>query len=113
MNFLFESWGIEVITRPTSMAGGEGDKHTFGVLATYPNPANATVKFDFAIESPGFAALDIFNVLGQRVAVVCQGAYKEGRYSAIWDALGMASGPYYYVFSSGGRKSQGRVTLLK
>jgi subtilisin-like proprotein convertase family protein len=112
-DFIFESWAVEVVTRPTSAAGDDGKTPSFGVLATYPNPANASIKFEFAISQPGLAALDIYNVLGQRVAVVCQGAYKEGRHSAIWDASGMASGPYYYVLSSGGRKSQGRITLLK
>ena len=42
-------------------------------LNAYPNPYNSVVNFKFASPKSGKAVLEVFNILGQRVAIVYQG----------------------------------------
>jgi len=112
-NFLFESWGIEIITHSTAIADLDSADPEFGMLSAFPNPSNASVKFEFALSQPGLVTLEVFNILGQRVATVLKEELPIGRHSAGWSASRMASGAYYYILSSNGQKAQGRVTLVK
>ncbi len=113
MDFLFQSWAIEVVTRSTAVHGAHDGPPEFGMLSTSPNPSNSSVRFDFSLSESGTAMLEIYNVLGQVIYVVIEDDLPPGRHSTVWSASGMASGVYYYVLTSGGKKSQGRFTLLK
>jgi subtilisin-like proprotein convertase family protein len=112
-NFLFGSWAIEVITHSTAVADSGGASLEFGMLSAFPNPSNSNVKFEFALSQAGLATLEVFNILGQKMATLMNDELPAGRHSSTWSASGVASGAYYYVLSSNGKKSQGRVTLVK
>jgi len=68
------------------------------VLAdNYPNPFNPTTTLQFSISDPGFVDLEVFDVLGRRVATLAQSsAFQPGLYQFPFDATRLASGVYYY-----------------
>lgn len=113
MDFIFQSWAVEIITQSTAAAEPGGDNLDFGMISAFPNPSNSTVKFEFALKERGLTCLDLFNILGQRIATMVKAELPAGRHSATWTSGGMASGTYYYILASGGGKSQGHITLLK
>lgn len=65
----------------------------------YPNPFNASTIIEFQIPRPGEVKLEIFNILGQLVAVLQNGPLSRGTHRFEWLGTGYASGAYFYLLS--------------
>ncbi|GIV57476.1 MAG: hypothetical protein KatS3mg109_2041 [Pirellulaceae bacterium] len=61
----------------------------------YPNPFRTITTFRFALPQPGHVKLEVYNLLGERVATVVEGVYPAGWHTARWDATGLVSGIYF------------------
>ena len=80
----------------------------------YPNPFNPSTQISFSLSEPGSARLEVFNTLGQKVAVLLSDkAYSSGTHSFTFDASGFSSGIYYYRLSATGTTLTRSMTLLK
>jgi len=73
----------------------------FILKRNFPNPFNegTSISYILFVETP--VSINIFNILGQRVAVIDRGLQSPGYYLATWDAKdsrgkAAASGLYYY-----------------
>ncbi len=69
-------------------------------LRVYPNPFNPRATIAYVVREPGPVQLDVYNLLGRRVARLIDGHQPSGTYSVIWngnDARGnrMGSGVYF------------------
>jgi hypothetical protein len=67
----------------------------------YPNPFNSGTVIDFTLPFRQSMQLEVFNTVGQRVAVLASGERAAGHYRLRWDGrndLGqvLASGVYFY-----------------
>ncbi len=67
----------------------------------YPNPFNPETKIKFALPEAGEVKLIIFDMLGNRVKTLVNGARSAGRYEATWDGRNhagehVAGGMYVY-----------------
>ncbi len=62
----------------------------------YPNPFNPVTTIQFSLEKAGRTTLEIYNVLGQKVATLVNGELSAGAHRYQWNASGMASGIYFY-----------------
>ncbi|RKX20867.1 MAG: hypothetical protein DRP26_00820 [Candidatus Zixiibacteriota bacterium] len=51
----------------------------------FPNPFNSAVTISFASSRPCFASVEIFNILGKKVATLINRFIQPGKYSVIWD----------------------------
>ncbi len=91
--------------------GGEGLPAEFELSQNYPNPFNGSTLISFALPSASDISLDIFNIMGQRVASLAMGPMIAGRHAIRWDADGLASG-LYFVRLAAGNLSQVRITTL-
>jgi hypothetical protein len=74
---------------------------TFYLGDNYPNPFNPTTTIPISLDNTSEIALEIFNVLGQKVATLFEGTKATGLHHFNWDgtnALGvpMESGIYFY-----------------
>jgi hypothetical protein len=56
--------------------------------------------------------LSIFNLLGQKVAVLVSGKQTAGRYQIEWDASEFSSGVYYYQLVAGDYREVKKTILL-
>jgi|GEM_PF-1056573 len=84
----------------------------------YPNPFNSGTSISFDLLKSGFAHLDIYNVLGQRVTTLIDGHLDVGVHSAEWngrDDSGRAAstGIYFYRLSTAGRTEVKKMLLLR
>ncbi len=96
---------------------------TFTLHQNYPNPFNPSTTIAFTIRggdqfTPVDATLEVFNVLGQRVATLLQDRLEPGRYEFQWDGTdrsgrSMASGLYFYRLKAGGQEETRKMVLLK
>jgi hypothetical protein len=65
-----------------------------------PNPFNPTTRISFSVAFDGLTRLEIFNAVGQCVAVPVDDFIKAGTYAIDWDARDRPSGLYYYRLRS-------------
>ena len=90
----------------------------------YPNPFNSTTTIPFAIPTESRVKAEIFNLLGQRVAVLNDGVYQAGNHKAVWDGksssgVPLASGIYIMKMEAEGTVKNirfhdtGKLLLLK
>jgi hypothetical protein len=82
---------------------------TTRVLAT-PNPFTNRVRFDLESAVSGQGSLEVFNVMGQRVAVVYNGYITAGqRLIREYSASNAGKGTLFYVFKVGDQKVSGKL----
>lgn len=79
----------------------------------YPNPFNPRTTIEFQLVHPGRANLDVFNVLGQRVATLLNGYKTPGVYRLQWDGGGQPSGLYFYRLTASGFVETRKMLLLR
>lgn len=87
----------------------------------YPNPFNGQTVIEYSVpetqqNSP--VKLDIFNVIGQRVATLVNERQSDGNYEVRWNAVGgsgqsLASGVYYYRLQVGQSTITKKLTLIE
>lgn len=77
---------VEPETLPTELA----------LLQNYPNPFNPSTHIDYALPEPSHVTLEVYNVLGERVAVLVDEVQRAGRHSARFEAATLPTGLYLY-----------------
>ncbi|MGQ9806618.1 MAG: T9SS type A sorting domain-containing protein [Chlorobiales bacterium] len=79
----------------------------------YPNPFNPVTTIQFSLEKAGKTTLEIYNVLGQKVATLVNGELSAGAHRYQWNASGMASGIYFYRLRSDNFVATKKMLLVK
>jgi hypothetical protein len=74
---------------------------SFSLSQNYPNPFNPSTTINFSISKSGFVQLDVYNLLGQRVASLVNEEKQIGNYVIKYDASSLPSGVYFYRLQSG------------
>ncbi|TVQ74365.1 MAG: T9SS C-terminal target domain-containing protein, partial [Balneolaceae bacterium] len=67
----------------------------------------------FSMPQPGMVTLEVYNMLGQKVATLVSGELQAGRHSYYWDATGLASGVYLYRLTAGDYSRANKMMLMK
>jgi hypothetical protein len=83
-----------------------------------PNPFNRGTEIRYVFPEDRCVELGVWNVLGQRVAELVEGAQKAGYHVAQWDGKdgsgrGVSSGIYFYRMKAGAYVSTKRMVILK
>ena len=89
----------------------------FALGQNYPNPFNPSTIIPYQLPSAGHVRLDVFNVLGQRLATLVDAERSVGMHTAQWDGTdaagrAMGAGVYIYRLSSGGMAESRRMVLV-
>lgn len=79
----------------------------------YPNPFNPTTTIQYALPEAGNVRLDVFNVLGQRVATLINGEQTAGFHNLQFDGSRLSSGVYLYRLQSGNQVITRKMLLVK
>ena len=89
----------------------------FRLGPNYPNPFNPATVIPYQLATGGYVRLEVFNLLGQRVATLVDGEQAAGAHRAVWtatDGVGRAvsAGVYVYRLMVDGQQQTGRMVLV-
>ena len=85
----------------------------FSLSQNYPNPFNPTTTISYSLDKAADISLDVYNVIGQKVATLASGRVNAGEYTADFDASSLASGLYFYTLTSGDVSITKKMVLMK
>jgi len=109
--------GWSVLGKPTT-TGLEDETETglpmtFALKQNYPNPFNpaTTIRFDLPTDTP--VKLEVFDLLGRRVAVLADDIFSAGQHSVHFDAANMTSGLYVYRLQTPDFMESRKMMFLK
>lgn len=104
--------------RSLPVAGAEVAPLSYGLLQNYPNPFNPATTISFSLPARATARLEVFDALGQRVALLHEGPLAAGPHTLQWDGRDergrpVGSGIYFYRLHSGSFERVRRMVLLR
>jgi len=80
---------------------------------SYPNPFNVGTVIEYQLPVASDVKLEIFNIIGAKVATLVNEAEEAGYKSVTWDASEVSSGIYFYKLSAGDFTEAKRMMLVK
>lgn len=91
-----------------------GTPGTHMLSSVYPNPFNPRASFDLSVAQAQDVSVELYNVLGQRVATLFEGTLEAGATQTFTiDGSGLATGSYIVRVNGERFNETRRVTLLK
>ena len=93
------------------LAGALPDE--FGLIQNYPNPFNAQTTIEYGLPEASHVAIEIYDLLGNRVITLLDGSQEAGYHQVTWNAEGQSSGMYFYMIRAGDLVETRRMLLLK
>ncbi len=85
----------------------------YSLMQNYPNPFNPTTQITYQLPSVGFVNLTIYNLIGQKTAVLVNQQQTAGEYTVEFNANNQPSGIYFYELKTGKFNSVKKMILLK
>ncbi len=99
---------------PTWKPGSEGVlPFEFSVGQNYPNPFNPATSISFSFPKATHVTLEVYNILGQRVALLVNDDLPAGNHTSVWNAVKQASGIYFYRLVTEDADVTKKMLLLK
>ena len=87
---------------------------SFNLGQNYPNPFNPSTKISFSLPETGIVNLNVYNVLGQKVASLINSEnMSAGNHSVSFNASNMSSGVYFYSLKAGNNVITKKMMLVK
>jgi hypothetical protein len=83
------------------------------VYQNYPNPFNPSTKIKFGLPDDANVTLEVYNVVGEKIATLVNGYLKKGYHEITFDAQELQSGVYFYKISAGKFSSVKKMLLIK
>ena len=102
---------VKQLASNNNASGVQPDK--FALDQNFPNPFNPSTTIQFSLASPSHVTLNIYNILGQRVAALINQDMSEGIHSVNWYADNLPSGFYIYKLKAGNVVLIKKMELLK
>ena len=90
----------------------------YALYQNYPNPFNPETIIRFALPEAGPAKIEIFNILGQKVATLLDRPMPAGVNEVVWNGTSdsghaVSTGVYFYRLTSGSFVRSKKMILLK
>ena len=94
---------------------GRGSGTAVQLVAPFPNPTRQRATVRYVVPDGGAqpVRLDVYNLLGQRVATLVHETKTSGREEIVLDASGWASGTYFLRLQVGGAMRTERLTVVR
>jgi hypothetical protein len=85
----------------------------FSLEQNFPNPFNPTTEILYTLPVGSHTTIEVFDLLGRRLATLVSRFLKPGTYHSKWDASGVPSGAYLYRLTSGSYISTKKMIVIR
>jgi hypothetical protein len=120
LHLLHNAAGGDAVIHVTMWVNPEGVPEAVTAIPTefrldqaYPNPFNPITTIPFALRERTHAKLAVYNIMGQRVAMLVDGMLEAGEHRVTFDGSNLASGLYFYRLEAGSFVQIRKVVMLK
>jgi aryl-phospho-beta-D-glucosidase BglC (GH1 family) len=96
----------------TSVAPAKELPMNYELRQNYPNPFNPSTIISYSLPEKAKVKIDIYNLLGQKVAGLVDRIEIAGNHSVTWDAHNYSSGTYFYRIIAEGEKTFEKTQTL-
>jgi hypothetical protein len=86
---------------------------SYELVGNFPNPFNPSTVIRYALPVEGKVTLAVYNLLGERVALLVDEHQSAGFHQAVFTDPGLASGVYIYRLAAGNFVATKKLMLLK
>lgn len=88
------------------------------LVGNFPNPFNPTTQIVFKLHEATKISINIYNVLGQKVATIADGHYSAGKYNISWNGVSntgshLSSGVYFYELKTDSYSKVKKMILMQ
>ncbi len=97
----------------SSIAEQSGLPQAFALEQNHPNPFNPSTKIGISLPREGQARLEVYNMLGQKVATLLDEQMQPGYYTVTFEASNLPSGVYLYRLVTPGGSLVRKMILMK
>jgi len=99
-------------------ASGDAVPSSFRLAQNYPNPFNPQTTISFELTAPGEVSLEVYDVLGRKVARLLGDDLPAGNHEVVFDGRAgdgtpLASGVYFYRLSTAEGAMTRKMMLMK
>jgi hypothetical protein len=99
--------------RRTAVAERIEAPRSFTLAGNHPNPFNAATTIEYSLNADMAVELYVYNMIGQRIAVLSRGPERAGNHAVVWNAAGLSSGTYIVRLMAGGKAETRKVMMVK
>jgi hypothetical protein len=85
----------------------------FALKKNYPNPATRRATIEYAVPERAEVTIQVYDVLGRRVATLVNGLKPAGRHNLQLDASRLSSGTYFYRMQADDYTETRRLVIVK
>ena len=85
----------------------------FALEPAYPNPFTATATLRFTTAEQGRVVLEVYDIVGRRVATLLDGTLAPSTHTVTLDGRGLAGGTYVVRLQAGDRVTTQKLVLVK
>lgn len=85
----------------------------YSLSQNYPNPFNPFTTISFSIPAKGIVELNVYNILGEKVATILNEELSKGIYTYNFDGSQLSSGVYVYTIKVNNFNAAKKMLLLK
>lgn len=86
---------------------------TYTLSQNFPNPFNPLTTITYNLPTASHVTLEVYNVMGQKVATVVDGFREAGVHSYEWGGSEFSSGVYFYRLHAGDFVKTRKMILMK
>jgi hypothetical protein len=90
-----------------------GSPDKFYLSQNYPNPFNPTTSIQYAVSSPQFVSLKVYDVLGNEIAILVNEEKPAGTYEVEFDGAGLPSEIYFYQLKADSYINTKKMIIIK
>ena len=110
--FSYDSMAVDVVEAASNLPA------SVSISQNYPNPFNPSTTIEYSLPRPTDVRIDVFNLLGQKVATLVEARQAPGSYRTVWDGKDsngrtVSSGIYFYTIAADNREGSRSMLLLK
>jgi hypothetical protein len=100
-------------TGATAVEEDPGVPHVFYLNQNYPNPFNPSTTITYGLAERSYVTVELFNLLGQKVATLVAGEQDAGRHEVIFEDHSLGTGVYLYRLEAGQYTETRKLMLLR